>query len=126
VRKLMSIAAQQTGGAKGGEAYAGVWSGGWEGQGSGGGFELTLEKPASGPMTGGVSVTGEPTYKAKLKTLSFDEAKMTATYDFPLDESLEVALTATFDGKNVTGTWSGRQKGGGTELASGTWKATKQ
>ena len=109
------------------ESYAGAWTGTWEGAGGGGGFELTLEKPKDGPMTGKVSVTGEPTYKANLKTLAFDGAKMTAKYDFTPDENAEVVLTATFDGKGAAaGEWSLREKASGNEVASGTWKVKKQ
>ena len=50
----------------------GTWTGTWEGGGGTGGFELTLEKPSAGPLTGRVSVTGEPTYKATLKTVSIE------------------------------------------------------
>ena len=102
----------------------GLWTGSWEGGGSGG-FELTLAKGKDGAPGGGVSVTGEPTYKATLKTVSFDDKKMTATYDFPPDERLEVILTATFDGDTAKGTWSAREKGG-SELASGTWTVKKK
>src|ERR687898_2197037 len=56
-----------------GEQFLGTWTGTWEGAGSGG-FELTLEKDKdkdkAGPVTGKVSVTGEPTYKAVFKSLS--------------------------------------------------------
>ena len=105
-------------------AYVGTWSGSWDGAGSGG-FELTLEKGKDGALAGRVSVTGEPTYKATIKTLSFDGPKMTATYDFPPDDSVEVVLVATFEGNKATGTWSARQKNGGGELVSGTWTVTK-
>ena len=103
----------------------GLWTGSWEGGGAGGGFDLTLEKGKDGKPGGGVSVTGEPTYKATLKTLSFDGKKLAATYDFPPDERLEVILAATFDGDTAKGTWSAREKGGG-ELASGTWTVKKK
>ena len=111
-------------GAQESSAYVGTWSGSWDGAGSGG-FELTLEKGKDGALTGRVSVTGEPTYKATLRTVSFDGAKMTATYDFPPDDSLEVLLVATFDGNKASGTWSARGKNGGNELVSGTWTVTK-
>jgi hypothetical protein len=64
------------------EPLTGTWSGTWDGAGSGGGFELTFEREKDGPMTGKVSVTGEPAYKASLKTLSFEGTKMSAKYDF--------------------------------------------
>ena len=51
-------------------------------------------------------MTGEPTYKATLKTLTIEGQKMNATYDFPPDESAEVTLTATFDGNTAKGTWA--------------------
>jgi hypothetical protein len=100
--------------------YAGIWSGTWDGAGTGG-FELTLEKGTDGALGGKVSVTGEPTYKATLKTVKFDGAKMTATYDFPPDERAEVALSATFEGNTGKGTWTVRSKDGGGEVASGGW-----
>ena len=105
-------------------SYVGIWTGSWDGAGTGG-FELTLEKGNDSALTGRVSVTGEPTYKATLKTVSFDGAKMTATYDFPPDESLEILLVATFEGNKAKGTWSARGKNGGNELISGTWTVTK-
>ena len=102
----------------------GTWSGTWDGAGTGG-FELTIEKDKDGKLGGQVSVTGEPTYKATLKTLTIESQKMNATYDFPPDESVEVTLTATFDGNTAKGTWAAIQKGGG-ELASGTWAVAKK
>jgi hypothetical protein len=116
--------AQQRDGASPDELF-GTWAGSWEGGGSGG-FELTLEKGKDGAPGGRVSVTGEPTYKATLKTLSFDGRKMTATYDFPPDDQLEIGLAATFDGDTAKGTWSAREKGGGSEVASGTWTVNKK
>ena len=105
---------------------SGVWTGTWEDGGAGsGGFELTLEKGKDGALVGRVSVTGEPTYKATLKTLSIEGKALNATYDFPPDESLEVVLAATIDGGTAKGTWTARQKGGGA-LASGTWTVAKK
>ena len=66
-----------------GEEFVGTWSGGWEGAGGSGGFELVLEKAKDGSIGGRVSVTGEPTYKATLETVSFEGPKMTARYKFP-------------------------------------------
>jgi hypothetical protein len=109
-----------------GEQFVGTWSGTWEASGSGGGFELTLEKGKDGAVVGGVSVTGEPTYKATFSALSFDGNKMTAKYDFPPAEGAEVTLTAVFDGARATGTWSLREKANGNEAASGGWTVTKK
>lgn len=120
----MYVAAQQ--GASTGEEFVGVWSGGWEGSASSGGFELTLEKEKDGPVTGKVSVTGEPTYKATFKALSFEGKKMTAKYDFPPSDQAEIVLIATFDGNNAKGTWSLRAKSDGTEVVAGTWTVTKK
>ena len=106
--------------------YAGVWSGTWEGVGSSGGFELTLEQTKDGVLGGRVSVTGEPTYKATLKTLSIEGTKLTATYDFPPDEQVQINLAATFDGDAADGTWAARTKSDGNEVASGTWKVKKK
>ena len=107
-----------------GEEFVGTWSGTWEGAGTGG-FELTLEKPKEGAVTGKVSVTGEPTYKANFRTLAFDGHTMTAAYDFPPDPEAEVVLTATFEGKSAKGKWLARVKASGMEVATGTWTVTK-
>ena len=110
-----------------GEQFVGTWTGTWEAPGSpGGGFDLTLEKGKDGPVTGGVSVTGEPTYKAAFKTVSFDGKKMTATYQFPPEPSIEVVLVCTFDGNSANGTWSARDKATGTEAGTGGWKVTRK
>ncbi len=125
---LAATASAVQGGAQGaaaGDQFVGTWSGSWEGAGGSGGFELTIEKGESAQICK-VSVTGEPTYKATCKALSFEGQKMTAKYDFTPDESLEVVLGAAFDGKTVKGTWSARMKADNTEVASGTWTATKQ
>lgn len=109
-----------------GEQFVGTWSGKWDGAGSGGGFELTLEKGKDGAVTGRVSVTGEPTYKAAFKSLSFDGSRMSAAYDFPPNDEAEVLLTATFDGATAKGTWSLREKANGAEAFSGTWNVEKK
>jgi hypothetical protein len=108
------------------EQPVGTWSGIWEGGGAGGGFELTLEQVKDVPVTGRVSVTGEPTYKAAFKSLSFDGKKMTAKYDFPADAAIEVVIAGFFEGDTVTGTWSARDKASDAEVAAGTWKVTKK
>jgi len=110
-----------------GEQFVGVWSGTWEGAGGSGGFELTLEKGKDSAVTGRVSVTGEPTYKANFKSLSFDGKKMTAKYDFPPAEAdAEVVLETSFDGNTAKGTWSLRAKTNDAEAAAGTWSVTKK
>jgi hypothetical protein len=108
------------------ESYVGVWPGTWDGAGSGGGFELTFEQAKDGPVTGKVSVTGEPTYKATLRSLAFDGKKMTAKYDFPADESAEVTLAGTFEGNKATGTWSLAAKGTTNVIVSGGWTVTRK
>ena len=121
-------AAQQTGGqTSNGSEYIGTCSGKWEmASSSGGGFELILEKGKDTALAGRVSVTGEPAYKAELKTVAFDGKKMTATYDFPPDDNLEVGLASTFDGNTAKGTWTVRGKNGGAEVVSGTWTVTRK
>ena len=106
--------------------YAGAWAGTWDGSGSGE-FELTLEKGKDGAPVGKVAVTTDQgNYAADLKAVSFAGKNMNATYDFPLDPSAEVAMAATFDGGKAKGTWSLRPKGGGTEVAGGTFALTKK
>jgi len=123
---ISSAAPRGVQGSSTGEQFLGVWSGTWEGAGGSGGFELTLEKAKDGAVTGKVSVTGEPTYQATFRTLSFDGSKMTASYDFPPEPAAEVLLTATFESSNAKGTWSLREKAGGTEAVSGTWNVAKK
>ena len=115
---VVSMQAQQSGGAAASDLL-GTWNGTWEGMGSSGGFELTLEKSKDGSTAGRVSVTGEPAYKATIRTLTIEGKQMNATYDFPPDDSMEVVLKVTFDGNTAKGPWSARQKAGG-EIASGT------
>jgi hypothetical protein len=126
---LAAPAAAQSGSSGGGDAatarkYYGTWSGTWEGGTGNGGFDITLEAGKDGAPGGHVSVTGEPTYKATLKTLSFDGAKMTATYDFPPDPSILVTLAATFEADAAKGTWS--IKGGSIDSMSGTWAVKRK
>ena len=117
------ISARQAAGA---EQYAGMWSGTYDGAGTGQ-FEMTLAKAQDGTMTGKVDVTTEGgNYSADLKSVTFDGPKMTAKYDFPLDPSAEVIMTATFEGSAAKGTWSLRPKGQPDELASGGIAVTKK
>jgi len=104
----------------------GTWSGGWEGAGGSGGFELTLEKGKDGGPAGRVAVTGEPTYNATIRTISFEGKKMTAVYDFPPDDQIEIALVATFESDSANGTWVARGKKDGNEVVTGTWKVKKK
>ena len=123
---MCSAAQRGAEGAPADDALLGTWTGTWDGAGSGGGFELTLEKTKDGPVTGKVSVTGEPTYKATFKTLSFDGKKMSAKYDFPPDAGGEVLLEASFDGNTAKGTWSLREKANSNEVAAGGWSVTRK
>ena len=122
----MSAAQREGGAPAAGEQFAGVWSGTWDGAGSGGGFELVIERDKEKKLTATVSVTGEPTYKATLASIAFDGAKMTGKYDFPEDNAAEVVLNATFEEKAANGTWSLREKASGNEVASGNWKVTRK
>jgi hypothetical protein len=124
----MCSAAAQRGaeGSSSGEQFVGTWTGTWDAGGSGGGFELTVEKGKDGVVGGRVSVTGEPTYKATLKALSFEGKKMSAKYDFPPDEGGEVLLEASFDGDAAKGTWSLREKANGNEVAAGGWSVARK
>ena len=113
-----------------GDQYAGTYSGTWDGAGSGN-FELTLtkDKDKEGGVKGRVAVTTDGgNYNADFKTLSFEDKKMDAKYDYPLDPSAstEVVLAATVDGAIVKGTWTLRAKGQEGELAKGTWTVTKK
>jgi hypothetical protein len=122
---LCSAAQRGAEGSSSGEQFLGTWTGTRDGSGSGG-FELTLEKGKDVAVVGRVSVTGEPTYKATLKVLSFDGQKMSAKYDFPPEEGGEVLLEASFDGNTAKGTWSLREKSNGNEVATGGWTVTRK
>jgi hypothetical protein len=112
--------------ASSGVEHVGQWAGTWDGSGSGE-FELTLEKGKDGVPLGKVAVTTDQgNYSADLKGLSFIGKNMSATYDFPLDPSAEVSVEATFDGDKAKGTWSLRPKGGGTEVASGSFTVSRK
>jgi hypothetical protein len=125
LRCLSSTSAGAAQSTSGGE-YTGTWSGTWDGSGSGN-FELTLEKAKDGRTAGKVAVTTEQgNYTADLKSVSFAANKMTASYDFPLDPSAEVALAATFEAAKAAGTWSLRPKGGGAEVAGGSFTVSKK
>ena len=102
-----------------------MWAGTYDGTGSGS-FEMALAKGADGAMTGKVTVNGDAPYSADFKSVAFEGAKMTAKYDFPLDPSAEVIMTATFEGNGAKGTWSLRPKGQPDELASGGIAVTKK
>lgn len=118
--------AYQQSGDKAADQYVGVWSGTWEASDRSGGFELTFEKGKDGAVAGRVSVTGDPTYKATIKTLSFEGKKMSALYDFPPSDEVEIVLAATFEGETAKGTWTARGKNGGGEMATGTITVTRK
>ena len=108
------------------ERFAGSWSGTYDGAGTGP-FELMLDKSKDGAMTGRVAVmTDGGNYTADFKTVSFEGSKMSATYDYPLDPSAEVVMTATFEGRSAKGTWLLRAKGQTDEVASGGLTVTKK
>jgi hypothetical protein len=124
---LAALAAGQSGSTTTAAAdqYLGTWTGTWDGAGTGG-FEITLERGSNGALGGSVSVTGEPTYSATLKTAAMDGSKLTARYDFPPDERAEVVLVATFDKDSAKGTWAALEKATGSEAASGTWTVKRK
>jgi len=109
-----------------GQEYTGTWAGKWDGSGTGD-FELTLEQTKDGAIGGRVAVTTDGgNYNADLKSVTFDGNKMSASYDFPLDPSAEIALTATFDQKTAKGTWLLHAKGQSAEIVSGTFSVTRK
>jgi hypothetical protein len=108
-----------------GEQYVGQWAGTYDGAGSGT-MELILDKK-DGAIVGKVSAnTDGGNYSADLKGIAFDGAKLSATYDYPLDPSAEIVLAATFDGSSAKGTWSLRPKGQTDELAGGGFAISKK
>ena len=104
---------------------AGQWAGTWDGAGSGN-FDLTVQKKDAG-FAGKVAVTTDGgNYEAELKGVTVSGQELKAIYDFPLDPSAEVAIAAKFDEEKSTGTWSLRPKGGGAEVAAGTFALKKK
>lgn len=108
------------------DAMLGTWSGTWESSGTSGTFALTLQKSADAALGGKVAVGGEPAYEATLTSVSIEGNKLTAKYDFTPDTRAEVVLMATVEGQTAKGTWSLREKGSGTEAATGTWTVTRK
>ena len=105
--------------AAGPEQYVGIWAGTYDGAATGT-LELILDKGKDGGLTGKVNVVSEGgNYSADFKSVEIDGPKVTAKYDFPLDPSAEVIMTATFESAAAKGTWSLRPKGGADELAGG-------
>ena len=133
-RKLLMIAATVVSGyfaawcvaADASSQLAGTWKGTWEGGGTGR-FDMTLAAGAGG-MTGGVSVgTDGGDYTAQFTTLSITGNKISAKYNYPLDEQGEITLNGTIDGNKVNGTWALGAKGqDGPSMANGTWTVTKK
>jgi hypothetical protein len=108
-----------------GEQYVGTWAGTYDGAGTGT-MELILDKK-DGALAGKVSAaTDGGNYTADLKDVKFEGGKMSAKYDFPLDPSAEVVMTATFEGTTAKGTWSLRAKGQTDELAGGGLSVSKK
>jgi len=103
----------------------GQWVGTWDGAGAGN-FDLTVQKKDAG-FAGKVAVTTDGgNYDAELKGVTVSGQELKATYDFPLDPSAEVAIAAKFEGEKSAGTWILRPKGGGAEVASGTFTLKKK
>ena len=109
------------------ESFAGTWAGTWEGAGSSGGFELTLEQAKDGPLTGKVSVTGEPTYTAVCKSVVFDGKKMTAKVRFHAPTNRPKSRSpcpSTGTSQPAPGRF--RPKADGSEVVSGTLTLTRK
>jgi hypothetical protein len=122
---VLMLSVAWTAARQGGADVTGTWTGKWDGPGATGGFELTLENK-NGAMGGNVSVSGEPAYKATLKTVKVDGKKLAATYDFTPDDRAEVLLDGTLDGSTLKGTWTLRSKSDSTTVATGGWTVTKK
>jgi hypothetical protein len=113
---IAPIAARQ---AASSDQYLGMWAGTYDGAATGT-LEMILDKGKDGGVTGKVNVVSEAgNYSADFKSIVFDGTKATAAYDFPLDPSAEVVMTASFDGAAAKGTWSLRAKGQTDEIAGG-------
>lgn len=109
-----------------GDRFVGTWAGKWEGGGSTGTIEVAISKDSE-KLVGKVSAnTDNGDYNAAFKSLSFDGNKMTAVYDLPSMDGVEITLISTFDGNSTKGTWSAHEKGQTTEIIGGPWTATRK
>jgi hypothetical protein len=115
--------------AGGSEPLLGSWAGRWEGGGgTGGRFDITLQKAAD-KLAGEVSVGQDAgDYVAKFTSVSIDANKLTARYDYPPDGQAEIILNASFEGSTGDGTWAMVEKGqdAANAFVSGTWKVSKK
>ena len=108
------------------DQYAGMWAGTYDGAATGT-LEMILDKGKDGALTGKVNVVSDGgNYSADFKSVTVEGSKITAAYDFPLDPSAEVVMTASFDGATAKGTWSLRPKGQTDEVAGGGIAITKK
>jgi hypothetical protein len=108
------------------DQYVGMWAGTYDGAATGT-VEMILDKGKDGALTGKVNVVSDGgNYSADFKSVTVDGSKVTAAYDFPLDPSAEVVMTANFDGGSAKGTWSLRPKGQTDEVAGGGIAVTKK
>ena len=58
--------------------------------------------------------------------MTIDGTKMTCTYAFTPDPSLEVTFEATIEGSSAKGTWYVRPGAGGANVATGTLALKKK
>jgi hypothetical protein len=73
-----------------GDRFVGTWAGKWEGGGSSGNIEVAISKDSE-KLVGKVSAnTDNGDYNAAFKSLSFDGNKMTAVYDLPSMDNVEI------------------------------------
>jgi hypothetical protein len=116
---IVPAATGETGQAPAADQLVGMWAGTYDGAATGT-MEVILDKAKDGALTGKVNVvTDGGNYSADFKSIVFEGSKVTATYDFPLDPSAEVVMTATFETAAAKGTWSLRPKGQTDEIAGG-------
>lgn len=109
------------------DRLAGVWKGTWERTGgSGGTFQLTIEKNSDGKSgTVRVEQGGNELYTAGIREASVNGNKMMVKYDSP-DGQAEILLEGEWLDKAFAGTWSYRPSGESAYTPAGTWKASKE
>jgi hypothetical protein len=105
---------------------AGAWQGTWAGGGSGD-FDLNFAQAADGKLTGTVAVTTDMgNYNATFSSITFQDGKFAAAYDYPPDVQGEITMTGSFDAKTGSGSWSLGPKGQASQsMAAGTWKVAR-
>jgi len=107
-------------------ALVGSWQGSWTGDSSGK-FDMTITKGSGGKLSGNISPKpeGSEGYTVEFKTVEVASGKLTAKFEDPEGE-VEIVMTGSVEGKSAKGTYTVRQKSGGSQAETGSWTMTRK